>query len=172
MRISFRHISFILAGALMMICTAELSAQTLTPEVTAWIINTTNATGYHGLPSNIEQVQYSADWVYVSASCIPGYDIGPWNGNPNTPVNQNFVFRITRHPEASSGTPIQTPLGHIGIWSNGVSIFNAKDAHSYNNGGVWDQNALAVEGSGFDSGRIEKGQRGTTAVGAATQAAY
>lgn len=130
---------------------SSVHAQSVTPEVTSWIINTSGATGYNGLPTNIQQVQYSADWVYVSASCIPGYDIGPWQSNPNIPVNQNFVFKLTRHPQANGGTAINTPLGHIGVWSNGVSIFNAKDAQSYNNAGVWNQNALAVEGGSFDS---------------------
>ncbi|HYV91769.1 MAG TPA: YHYH protein [Chitinophagales bacterium] len=123
----------------------------LTPEITSWIINTTGETGYDGIPSNIQQVQYSDSNVYVSATCIPGYDIGPWAGNPNTPANQNFVYRITRFPQQNTGTLISPPLGHIGVWSNGVSIFNAQDAHSYNNLAIWNQNAIVVEGAGFDS---------------------
>src|ERR1041385_9175186 len=122
----------------------------LTSEITSWIINTNGATGYAGIPSNVQQVQYSANNVYVSATCIPGYNIGPWPNNPNTPANQNFVFKITRHPVQNTGTATAVGLGHIGVWSNGVSIFNAKDGMSYNNGGVWNQNAIVVEGSSFD----------------------
>lgn len=121
------------------------------PEITSWILNTSGATGYNNIPSNIQQVQYSDSNVYVSATCIPGYDIGPWPGNPNTPANQNFVFKITRFPQQNTGTSTNTPLGHIGIWSNGVSIFNAKDAFSYNNQGVWNRNAIVVEGASFDT---------------------
>lgn len=121
------------------------------PEITSWIINTTGATGYNNIPSNVQLVQYSADWVYVTCTCIPGYDIGPWAGNPNIPANQNFLFRITRTPQENTGNLINTPLGHIGTWSNGVSIFNAKDAMSYNNQGVWNQNAIMVEGMSFDT---------------------
>ena len=103
------------------------STAQLTPEVTSWIINPGGQTGYAGIPSNIQQVQYSADSVYVSASCIPGYTIGPsWGNDPNIPVNQNFVYQLTRHPAANTGTPVATPLGHIGVWSNGVSIFNGQ----------------------------------------------
>jgi hypothetical protein len=120
------------------------------PELSSWVQNMTGKTGYGGIESNVQRVQYSDSFVYVSCTCIPGYDIGPWKGNPNTPKNQNFVFKITRHPQANSGTLTATPLGHIGIWSNGVSIFNAKDAHSYNNAGIWNQNAIVVEGSSFD----------------------
>lgn len=125
-------------------------AQPLTPEITSWIINTNGSTGYGNYPSNVQQVQYSTDSVFVSCSCIPGYDIGPWTGNPNVPANQNFCFRITRHPQQNTGNPVNTPLGHIGVWSNGVSIFNAKDAMSYGGNGVWNQNALYFEGTSFD----------------------
>src|SRR5438874_3801682 len=120
---------------------AAAFAQGTSPVLSSWILNTSGATGYGGLPSNIQKVQYSDNNVYVSCSCIPGYDIGPWPGNPNTPKNQNFEFQITRSPKPNTGTLTATPLGHIGVWSNGVSIFNAKDARSYNNGGVWNQNA-------------------------------
>ena len=64
------------------------------PEIASWIINTNGQTGYGGILSNVQQVQYSSNNVYVSCTCIPGYDIGPWQANPNTPVNQNFIFKI------------------------------------------------------------------------------
>ncbi|MFI5173162.1 MAG: YHYH protein [Chitinophagales bacterium] len=127
----------------------NINAQ-LTPEVTSWIINTTGETGYDGNETNVQQVQYSDDNVYVSCTCIPGYDIGPWVGNPNIPSNQNFVYKITRHPEMNTGTFIETPMGHTGVWSNGVSIFNAKDGMSFENEGIWNQNAVVVEGISFD----------------------
>lgn len=122
----------------------------ITPDIYSWILNTNGDVGYHSIPSNIQQVQYSTDNVYISATCIPGYDIGPWTGNPNIPANQNFVFKISRHPIQNTGTPINTGLGHIGVWSNGVSVFNPKDAMSYNNQNVWHQNAIVVEGPSFD----------------------
>lgn len=124
------------------------SAQT--PEITSWILNTTGETGYNNIASNVQSVYYTTTDVYVSATCIPGYDIGPWQGNPNTPANQNFVFKITRNPQENAGTRTATALGHIGVWSNGVSIFNAKDAFSYNNQGIWNQDALPNEGISFD----------------------
>ncbi|MEO8590026.1 MAG: YHYH protein [Flavobacteriales bacterium] len=129
---------------------SRLVAQQSGPEVTAWILNPGGETGYGGLLSNVQQVQYNNTDVYVSCTCIPGYDIGPWAGNPNTPANQNFVFKITRSPQQNMGTPIVAPLGHIGTWRNGVSIFNARDAMSYQNANIWNQNAIAVEGPSFD----------------------
>ncbi|MDO7854397.1 YHYH protein [Hymenobacter convexus] len=137
---------FVLLLALPLLAPAQVS-----PNVTAWIVNTTGATGFNGIPSNVQRVQYSAGNVYITCTGIPSYAIGAWPGNPNTATNQNFVFKITRMPTPNTGTAVATPLGHTGIWSNGVSIFNAKDAMSYNNAGVWNQNAIVVEGPSFDS---------------------
>lgn len=120
------------------------------PTVTSWILNPGGETGYGGYLSNVESVYYTPTDVYVSAACIPGYDIGPWTANPNTPANQNFVFKITRNPLQNTGTLVNTPLGHVGVWRNGVSIFNAKDGMSYNNQGVWNRDALVWEGISFD----------------------
>ena len=133
---------------LLLLPSAMLSAQS--PEIRSWIVNSAGTPGYNGIASNVQKVEYSNDWVYVSATCIPGYDIGPWAGNPNTPANQNFVFKLTRSPQFNNGTPTATPRGHIGIWTNGVSIFNAMDARSYNNQNIWNQNAIVVEAASFD----------------------
>jgi hypothetical protein len=122
-----------------------------TPIVNSWVVNTTGATGYNGILSNVQRVQYSTGNVYITCTGIPSYAIGGWPNNPNTATNQNFVFKITRTPVPNTSTATATPLGHTGIWSNGVSIFNAKDAMSYNNAGIWNQNAIVVEGHSFDS---------------------
>ncbi len=127
------------------------SAQAQTPEITSWKRNTTNATGYNNIPSNVQVVQYSAANVYVSCTCIPAYTIGAWPGNPNVASNQNFVYKFTRTPSQNSGTRTAVGLGHVGVWTNGVSIFNADDAMTYNNQGVWHRNAYFWEGSGFDA---------------------
>jgi len=123
----------------------------LGPTVTSWILNTTGATGYGGILSNVQQVQYGTNNVYVSCTCIPGYSIGPWTGNPNIPSNQNFVFKITRNPTPNTGALTAVSLGQIGVWKNGVTMYNALDAQSYNNQGVWLQNAYHFELVSFDN---------------------
>lgn len=130
-------------------CAGFASAQG--PILSSWILNPGTETGYNGLLSNVQEVHYTASDVYVSCTCIPGYDIGPWAGNPNTPANQDFCFRITRTPVPNTGTLVSTALGHIGLWRNGVSIFNAKDGMSYNNQGIWNRDAYVFEGSSFDA---------------------
>jgi hypothetical protein len=135
---------------LLFIASVQFSFAQLGPEITSWIINTTGQTGYGGIPSNVQIVQYSTNNVYVSCTCIPGYSIGPWTGNPNIPSNQNFVYKITRNPQQNTGTPTAVGLGHIGVWSNGVSVYNVSDAQSYMNQGIWNRNAYYWEGPGFD----------------------
>jgi hypothetical protein len=61
------------------------------------------------------------------------------------------VYKITRNPTQNTGTPTNVGLGHIGVWTNGVSIFNVSDGMSYNNQGVWNRNAYFWEGVSFDS---------------------
>ena len=121
------------------------------PVISSWKINTTGVTGYNGLPANVQRVRYSDVSVYVNASCIPDYSIGPWPGNPNIPSNQNFLVRIPRAPVENTGTKTSTPLGIIGMWKNGVAVFNALDARSYLNQNIWHQNANTVEGPSFDA---------------------
>ena len=118
-------------------------------ELNAWLQNTTGELGYNNQPSNVQAVHYTNTDVYVSCSCIPGYDIGPWAGNPNQAENQDFCYKITRNPTEAINHQL-TGLGHIGVWTNGVSVFNAKDAFSYNNQGIWNQDALVFEGASFD----------------------
>lgn len=137
-----------LAGTITLLCTLPLLAQG--PAVTSWIINPGGETGYGGFLTNVQSVAYTTTDVYVTSACIPGYDIGPWTANPNVPANQDFTFKITRQPVENTGTPVNTPLGHIGVWRNGVSIFNARDGMSYNAQGIWNRDALYFEGISFD----------------------
>nr|MBP6316134.1 YHYH protein [Chitinophagaceae bacterium] len=76
------------------------------------------------------------DWIPL------GYN---WPNNPWSPQNQNFVFKITLNPSEKIMNKIATAFGHIGIWTNGVSIYNQKDAKSWNDSSVWWQNALFFE---------------------------
>ncbi len=141
--------------------TFAVFAQVTEPVITSWIRNTNGATGYNNLPSNVQVVQYTTTDVYVSSSCIPSYSIGPWSNNPNTPSNQNFVTKFTRTPAQNTGTAVYPPLGNIGMWSNGVAIFNPKDGQYWNNttsaftmgstNNGWNRNALYFEGVSFDN---------------------
>ena len=121
------------------------------PQLSSWKQNTTGAVGYNNIPADVQQVFYSTNFVYVKASGIPSYTIGPWAMNPNLPVNQSWVFKIARTPVPNTGTLTTVGGGQIGVFINGVVAFNAGDAMSYNNQNIWHRNAYYFEGTGFDT---------------------
>jgi hypothetical protein len=97
--------------------------------------------------------------VYVKATGIPDYNIGPFNGNPNVPANDNATFDIPRNPQPAS-THTATGLGAIGVMINGVDVFNMSDAMSYQNLNVWHNNAGVVEAPSFDAAKAHPQQQG------------
>lgn len=153
-------VSFIMR--FLILCTSILLSATAyaQPELESWLLNTDGATGQYWNGNNLVQmqdecdvqlVQYSADNVYVHASGVPRYATAPFpDGNPAIAAAQDYLFQIPRNPQEgpTGGTP--TGLGHTGVLINGVVIFNAQDAFSYNNQGVWHQNGGFFENDGFD----------------------
>ncbi len=128
----------------------SISAQT-TPEITSWKLNKTGATGYNGLPADVQKVQYSATYVYINASGIPSYTIGSWPMNPNTAGNRNWKFKIPRNPQPAT-TKVTVGLGKIGTFINGVPMYNADDGMTYNGVmGGWKRNAYYFESVSFDA---------------------
>ncbi len=141
---------FILCGMLLPLCAFTQTD----PVITSWWRNTDAAKGYGDIVTNVKSVHYSGNWVYISTNDIPTWiptDIGPypltdwWPNNPWFPGSKNYSFRIRRNPMPNTGTLVQPPYGHIGIWVNGVSLYNPKDAKSYNNQNIWLQNAYYWE---------------------------
>ncbi len=163
-------------SALLLVCVATgLFAQS-NPAITNWLRNTTGIQGRHYVngnstpindtyPANVQTVQYTADNVYVSCSGIPAYIIGPYlDGNPNQGANNNNIYKITLNPVKNAGTPTNTTGGTIGVFINGVSLFDYRDGVSYNlntgtnqggpgggmGNGVWNRDAVVAERHGFD----------------------
>ena len=130
--------------------TAIAPAQSIFPTEVPWKINTTGQTGFQGFAADVQSVRYGATYVYVAASGIPSYSIGPWPNNPGSPTVQNWSFRLPRTPVFAT-TPTAVGGGHIGVYINGVPFFNPGDARSYNNLNIWHQNAMFFEVLGFDS---------------------
>ena len=127
-----------------------ISNAQITPEIYSWKQNLTGLTGYDGIPADVQQVFYSAIFAYVKCTGIPSYTIGPWAMNPNTPANQNWVFKIARFP-VPDPTPSVAGNGQIGVLINGVVLFNGGDAMSYNNQNIWHRLAQYFEAVSFDT---------------------
>ena len=155
--------------------TISLFGQT-NPAITNWLINTTGLTGRHyvngnptpivdAVSANVQTVQYSASWVYVSTKGIPAYITGPFlDGNPSLATSQNAIFKISLNPVQNTGNPTNTNGGNIGIFINGVALFDYRDGISWKNStnslaggplggmgdGVWNRDAIPAEKLGFD----------------------
>jgi YHYH protein/Secretion system C-terminal sorting domain len=132
------------------------------PIITSWIQNTTATNpSYPSLVCNVQSVYYDATYSYITATDIPGYAIGPWMANPNTAGNQNYKAKLPLAPAQNTGTKTYTGLGAVGLFTNGVAIFNAKDGKYWNNAtsamtnGIsqtgWNRNAYYWEGISFDA---------------------
>ena len=146
------------------------------PAITNWLINTTGLTGRHyvngnptpivdAVSANVQTVQYSASWVYVSTKGIPAYITGPFlDGNPSLATSQNAIFKISLNPVQNTGNPTNTNGGNIGIFINGVALFDYRDGISWKNStnslaggplggmgdGIWNRDAIPAEKVGFD----------------------
>lgn len=157
------------------VCVAVLPAQT-NPAITSWLQNTTQ-TGYYytagsstkianNILVNCQKVQYSSSYVYVSTKGIPAYATGPFqDGNPNNAGDQNAIFKFPLTPTQNTGTLSPTTGGNIGVFINGVALFDYRDGVSWNNAqskvcggpiqtcvgdGVWNRDAVVGEKLGFD----------------------
>lgn len=142
-------INFVVFCLVQFIAIAQLPAV-----ITCWQQNKTQ-TGFANALTNVQEVNYSDTFVYVKTNDIPswiqiGYD---WPNNPWFAVPMNYQFKIRRKPIPNVGPETKTGYGHIGLWKNGCSIYNPKDAKSYKDSSVWFQNAWFWEhliGETFD----------------------
>jgi hypothetical protein len=166
---------------LLLVTITNLKAQT-NPAIISWLQNNTE-TGYYyaagnstPIPNNIlvncQLVRYSDNWVYINATGIPSYKVGPFtgDGNPNNAGNQNAIFKFPLNPTKNTGTPTATSAGNIGVFINGVAMFDFRDGVAWNPttnalcggpgnppcpGGpnvtqAWNRDAIVAERAGFD----------------------
>lgn len=145
------------------------------PIITSWLQNNTTKGRHYvkGNPTpivdntiaNVQKVQYSAGSVYINTQGIPSYITGPFlDGNPSLATSQNAIFKFPLNPQKNNGTPTNTTGGNIGIFINGVALFDYRDGVSWQNssqslkggplGGmgdqVWNRDAVPAERVGFD----------------------
>jgi hypothetical protein len=167
---------------LLIVCGQQAMAQ-LNPAIEHWMINSTGITGRHYVQgnstpinettlANVQTVQYSNNWVYVTATGVPSYITGPFmDGNPSLATSQNAIFKMPLNPTQNTGTLTNTTGGNIGIFVNGVALFDYRDGVAWNSnsnslcGGLpgmspcpggpgasfsWNRDAIRAEKAGFD----------------------
>ena len=163
-----------LFAALLLLNVHFAIAQT-NPAITKWLQNTTikgrhyvagNSTPIQdNFLANVQSVKYSATAAYINCTGIPSYIIGPYQDrNPNQGGDNANLYRIPLAPVQNTGTFTATGGGTIGVFINGVSLFDYRDGVSYslslgsNQGGpgggmgdgVWNRDAIVAERVGFD----------------------
>ncbi|MEZ4684924.1 MAG: YHYH protein [Bacteroidia bacterium] len=153
----------------------------LSPAITSWLQNTTETGSYYmqgnstpidnGILYNCQKVEYSNDYVYVHTRGIPAYPTGPFlDGNPSIASDQDAIFKMPLNPQANTGTPTATTLGNIGVFINGVALFDYRDGVAWDGTGNtlcgvpglpmcpggpagnhdWTRDAVPAEMDGFD----------------------
>ncbi len=115
------------------------------PAITAWLQNTT-VTGRHWVVNNptlivdvnnianVQSVKYSTTSVYISTQGIPTYPTGPFqDGNPSqATANTNPLFKFPLNPVQNFGTATATTGGTIGLFINGVALYDYRDGVAWN----------------------------------------
>ena len=120
------------------------------PLLDSWIRGN-GVTGYNGIAADITTGPTTVGgFVEVTANGIPSYSIGPWTANPNVAQSQGYTFSIPTNPQFDP-TPAPTLLGTIATYTNGVPVFNALDAFSYENENTWHRDAHFFEAGSMDS---------------------
>ena len=152
------------------------------PIITEWIQNHSGITGRHyvqgnstpiidNVLANVQSIDYSANWVYVTATGIPSYITGPFlDNNPSLAEDQNTIYKLPLNPSQNPGSTTATFGGNIGVFINGVSLFDYRDGVAWNNGTnalcggpgnppcpggpqaiqSWNRDAIPAEMGGFD----------------------
>ena len=152
-----------------------LKAQT-NPAILNWLQNTNGIKGRHYVKNNstpfqdttsanVLKVQYSSNWAYIKTQGVPAYMTGPFlDGNPSLAQPQNAIFKVSLNPAQNTGTLTATTGGNIGLFINGVALFDYRDGVSWSNAqqalkggplmgmgdGVWNRDAVVGEKGGFD----------------------
>ena len=164
----------IIMFSMVLMSSITIQAQT-NPIISNWLQNTTQMGMYYmkgnstaisnNILANVQKVQFSNTSVYISTNGIPAYPTGPFqDGNPSVSQSQNWIFKFPLIPQKNTGVPSATTGGNIGIFINGVALFDYRDAVSWNNaegrlrGGplqgmgdrIWNRDAVVAERIGFD----------------------
>lgn len=157
-----------------------IQAQT-NPAITQFLQNNTLMGSYYtqgnstaisnGILVNCQQVAYTTDYAYISTTGVPSYPTGPFlDGNPSQATNQSAIYEIPLSPQPETGTNTPTTMGTIGVFVNGVALFDYRDGVAWNPstnalcggpgnppcpGGPtavmdWNRDAIPAEMAGFD----------------------
>ncbi len=121
-------------------------------------------------PADTQRIRCSDSAVYINANGLASYPMGPWFDalQPggvfgNFPSNAAYQMQVPRAPSVPS-TKTATGLGPVGLWVNGVAVFNVLDGASYSNaqaadvgGGLVSPSAILVSAASFERSPVAAG---------------
>jgi len=99
--------------------------------------------------SNIQNTFFNNEYVYVAATGIPNYKIGPFVNSALIPGNQRKLYRF---PLVANTTSVRYNIqpGAIATWVNGVTAWSYKSQESVVYGGITNVDII-VPGEGYDA---------------------
>lgn len=90
-------------------------------------------------------VKFGENIGYASSGCSANQDgYGFWPPGPACPTDQSKDLCFPATPTPATAV-CETGLNDMGAWVNGVAAFNWQDGFSYNNQGVWENDAFHFE---------------------------
>jgi len=101
--------------------------------------------------TNIQNAFFNDSYVYVAASGLPNYKIGPFTGSALIPGNQRKLLRFPRVVQTISERQDINANSPIGTWINGVSIWGYKSGEFVQFGPLT-QISVDNVGQGYDAG--------------------
>ena len=101
--------------------------------------------------SNIQNSFFNSAYVYIAASGLPNYKVGPFTGSALIPGNQRKLLRFPRTVETVSTRTLVSPNTPIGSWVNGVAAWSYKSADVVTFGPLTSISIL-TNGEDYDAG--------------------
>ena len=145
---------------------------------TTWSNPSGNLTQVLPVYAGIQQISWSASWIYIKTNDLATYTMGPWYDNAarsarfvNAPKNQNIIWRLPRTSTLAAPPAVKTVTSGaeaaVGFLIDGVSMFDCTDGFSWTgnaevggNTGQWHRDAYVNEGITLDYGNTHQQNTG------------
>lgn len=121
-------------------------------------------------PADVQRIRSDDARVYVDKNGLAAYVMGPWFDalQPGGmfggwPALQNVPVQVPRSPVVPTEKTL-TGLGAVGVWVNGVAVFNILDGGSYSNarqtdigGGLVSPTSIHASATAYERGPLAAG---------------
>ena len=140
------RIATTLLRVLPLLCLLAPFAHAAEPSSTAWLINPSASQNPRlaRVQPEVHSVALTDRYVEVRSAGISLYDLGPFQ-TPTNPVERlrQFSFRFPRHPELETKVFTSVRPDALGVFVNGMPIYNHFEAASYQWQNLWHFDSIA-----------------------------